>query len=149
MEGNLLSLTERFSYFRPLLARQVLRQMLHALDYLSTRGYVHRDVKPDNIFWLPVPVGPATFQGRNKGNDNDNSWKLSASSALPFHFRLGDFGLCESESRIGPGETHGTLVYMAPELFSEHRRLRRPSHKSDVWALYVTVLWVLDLDGIW
>ncbi|KAL2160014.1 hypothetical protein VTH06DRAFT_1669 [Thermothelomyces fergusii] len=141
MDGNLTTLARTMAHRRCLLAKQVLGQMLQALDYLAARGYVHRDVKPDNIFFAAAP-------GQGAG------------SRLPFHFRLGDFGLCEHESRIDAGAVHGTTVFLAPELFPSgdeggrrrrRRRLRwqRQSHKSDVWALYVTALWVLDLNAIW
>ena len=36
---------------------------------------------------------------------------------------------------------------MAPELLVTPRR-HKQSHKSEVWALYVTLLWVLDVDDV-
>lgn len=46
-----------------------------------------------------------------------------------YHFRLGDLGL-----------SGGTPLYMAPELFLDMPQ----THKSDVWSLYVTMLWTAD-----
>lgn len=159
MDGNLASLAYRLARPRALLAKQVLRQMLRALAHLSALGYVHRDIKPENIFF--VRVG-----GLNDDNNKDDDYYDNGCSPLayPFHFRLGDFGLCEHKSRIGPNEVHGTTSFLAPELLLGNGssggsgpgrcrrwglRWQRQSHKSDVWALYVTVLWVLDLDTIW
>ena len=36
---------------------------------------------------------------------------------------------------------------MAPELLATPRR-HKQSHKSDVWALWVTLLWTLDVDVV-
>ncbi|KAK4243742.1 kinase-like domain-containing protein [Corynascus novoguineensis] len=110
MDGNLASLADRLARPRALLAKQVLRQMLRALAHLSALGYVHRDIKPENIFFVRVG-GPN--DGDDKGDDYDNG---CSPLAYPFHFRLGDFGLCEHRSRIGANEVHGTTSFLAPEL---------------------------------
>ncbi|KAK4157434.1 kinase-like domain-containing protein [Chaetomidium leptoderma] len=133
MDGTLESLAHALHPPCPLLAHHALRQMLQALDYLACHGYVHRDVKPENIFYTTT------------ASSNDNGSGLSSSSSSPYHFRLGDFGLCDTESSANL-PLNGTMLYMAPELFA--RPQRRQSHKSDVWALYVTMLWTLDLGGI-
>ncbi|AEO61652.1 hypothetical protein MYCTH_2121454 [Thermothelomyces thermophilus ATCC 42464] len=122
MDGNLASLAEGMARPRRVLAKHVLCQMLQALDYLSVRGYVHRDVKPDNIFFVLAPG----YGGRDKdrgGDDWDSDWdRGTGASPFPFHFRLGDFGLCEHESRIDAGTVRGTTAFMAPELFPRRPR---------------------------
>lgn len=87
-----------------------------ALDFVHSNGYVHRDVKPDNILF----DGPGT----------------------PF---LSDFGVAkivlqaedETASRglTGTGLALGTPAYMAPELISG----AKPSPPVDQYALAVTV----------
>jgi serine/threonine protein kinase len=87
-----------------------------ALDFVHSNGYVHRDVKPDNILF----DGPGT----------------------PF---LSDFGVAkivlqaedETASRglTGTGLALGTPAYMAPELISG----TKPSPQVDQYALAVTV----------
>ncbi|EGC46549.1 CAMK family protein kinase [Histoplasma capsulatum var. duboisii H88] len=53
-------------------------------------------------------------------------------------FQLGDFGLC---NRKVIAESHvGTPIYMAPEFYQK----KEQTHKVDVWALFVTMLWTLD-----
>jgi serine/threonine protein kinase len=119
MHGTLESLCKSISPPCQVLFRHVLHQMLQALDYLSSLRYVHRDVKPENIFYT-----------------------RSTSSSYRYHFRLGDFGLCESEDNMDV--TRGSRMYLAPETISGELQ----SHKSDVWALYVTMLWTLTVGGI-
>ncbi|EAQ86640.1 hypothetical protein CHGG_07893 [Chaetomium globosum CBS 148.51] len=100
MEGTVASLNETYPpERRPQLANSVLRQMLPALAYLDELGYVHRDVKPDNIFYNTT--GPHTH-----------------------HFQLGDFGLCEFGSVIAAagGDAVGPKSYKAPELHRDHPR---------------------------
>jgi serine/threonine protein kinase len=58
-----------------------------------------------------------------------------------YHFQLGDFGLSNTQANA---TTHaGTPVYMTPEFFSGGRQ----SSKADVWSLYITILWTLDIGG--
>jgi|GEM_PF-1224920 len=93
-----------------------LPAVAQALDFVHASGYVHRDVKPDNILY----DGP--------GN--------------PF---LSDFGVAkivlqtedETASRglTGTGMALGTPAYMAPELISG----TKPSPQVDQYALAVTV----------
>lgn len=54
-------------------------------------------------------------------------------------FQLGDFGLCNRA--ISAVTTAGTPLYMAPEMFLKGQQ----SSKVDVWSLFVTMLWTLDV----
>lgn len=58
-----------------------------------------------------------------------------------YQFQLGDFGLC---NRIIDAKTFvGSRLYMAPEMFQEGDQ----TDKVDVWSLFVTMLWTLDVGG--
>jgi serine/threonine protein kinase len=58
-----------------------------------------------------------------------------------YQFQLGDFGLC---NRVVDAATFaGTRLYMAPEMF----RKGGQTSKLDVWSLFVTMLWTLDVGG--
>eukprot|EP01025_Chloroclados_australasicus_P014307 TRINITY_DN166_c1_g1_i2.p1 TRINITY_DN166_c1_g1~~TRINITY_DN166_c1_g1_i2.p1 ORF type:complete len:489 (-),score=39.73 TRINITY_DN166_c1_g1_i2:362-1828(-) len=96
-------------------ARQILQQLMDALDYCHLQGIYHRDLKPENVL-------------------------LSSNGDV----KLSDFGLGSlPESTRGPDgqlqTTCGTPNYVAPEV------LRRKGYKgapADVWSLGV-VLYVI------
>ena len=58
-----------------------------------------------------------------------------------YEFQLGDFGL--SNRQIIATTFAGSVLYMAPEMFQTGEQ----THKADIWSLYVTMLWVLDVEG--
>lgn len=56
-----------------------------------------------------------------------------------FHFQLGDFGLCNTAARAYTEV--GTRIFMAPEIQEGGKQ----THKVDVWSLFVTMLWMLNV----
>ena len=58
-----------------------------------------------------------------------------------YRFQLGDFGL--SNRAISAATFAGSPLYMAPEMFQKGPQ----THKVDVWSLFVTMLWTLDVKG--
>ena len=58
-----------------------------------------------------------------------------------YQFQLGDFGLC---NRIVDATTFaGSPLYIAPEMWREGEQ----TNKVDVWSLFVTMLWTLNIGG--
>ena len=55
-----------------------------------------------------------------------------------FKFQLGDFGLCTRSLHAGPFA--GSILYMAPEAFCGGFQ----TSKTDIWSLFVTMLWTAD-----
>lgn len=89
IHGETLSALLQRGALGPEVAASMLGQMLDAIGYAHSRGIVHRDIKPDNIFVLP--------DGRLK---------------------LADFGIAHVESSstlTQAGTVMGTPGYMSPE----------------------------------
>ncbi|KAL1614355.1 hypothetical protein SLS56_012122 [Neofusicoccum ribis] len=91
--------------------------MLQALDYISIRGIVHRDIKPQNILYRKGPG---------------------------FLFQLADFG---SSNWVSKARTFvaGSPIWMAPEIMANNGIMQTP--KVDVWSLYVVIVQVLNVRG--
>lgn len=97
-----------------------LRQVVEAVGAIATtlaamhaRGFSHRDVKPDNLFF---------YEGR---------------------WAVGDFGLVSFEGKTAEtqrGEKIGPTFFMAPEMLNE--ALHADGRRADVFSLAKT-LWVL------
>lgn len=94
----------------------LIDHILKALDFLHTRGYIHRDVKPENILFKTQP-------GYKK---------------RPF-FVLSDFGFV---TKIAEAKgAYGSTCYMAPETtrYGQHTPL------SDIYAFGVSLLEMMDI----
>ena len=97
--NNKLSLQEAIS---------VMLQLTSALQYAHSRGVVHRDVKPQNLFMMPDGL-----------------------------IKLGDFGIAESENVVneeGTKDIIGSVHYLAPEISTG----KPASPQSDIYAAGVT-----------
>jgi serine/threonine protein kinase len=100
---------------------EIISQALDALSYAHAQGYIHRDIKDQNILV--------------KG-------KLPNLSA-----KLTDFGLAKSFAQSGmsgvtvAGEMAGTLAYMPPEQLKNFRDVKP---QSDIYALGMTAYSLLS-----
>ncbi|MBI4577906.1 MAG: tetratricopeptide repeat protein [Planctomycetes bacterium] len=87
---------------------ELVAQACRGLDYIHARGYVHHDLKPENVLVSPAPQGAPRVT-------------------------LLDFGLAGGQASGLPATTRGTPAYMAPELF-----LGQPADpRSDLYSLGV------------
>lgn len=130
--GNVHTLMHNGVYKnRPMAARVLLRDMLEALDYLAHKGFIHGDVKPENILYKEAP-----------------------SSEEEYEYQLADFSLASEVTNARM--RGGTWEYMAPELMATELEARElidtgeviHTEKADVWSLFVTVAVVLDPDNM-
>ncbi|KAJ0094057.1 hypothetical protein Patl1_16350 [Pistacia atlantica] len=100
--------------------RRHTRSILEGLFHAHEGGYVHCDVKPDNILLTPT-------------------------STKQFVAKVGDFGLAKRvRQRIDPF-LRGTPLYLAPETVVHH--VQEPP--SDIWALGCVVLEMLTGKSAW
>ncbi|XP_071656912.1 myotonin-protein kinase isoform X2 [Patagioenas fasciata] len=111
--GDLLTLLSKFGDRLPLpMARFYLAELVMAIDSVHRLGYVHRDIKPDNIL--------LDRQG---------------------HVRLGDFGSCLKlgpDGTVRSAVAVGTPDYLSPEmLLAVEDPSRSYGPECDWWALGV------------
>src|SRR5436190_4248513 len=100
---------------------EIIAQTLDALSYAHAQGYIHRDIKDQNIL---------------------------VSGTLPnLSAKLTDFGLAKSFTQSGmsgvtvAGEMAGTLAYMPPEQLKNFRDVKP---QSDIYALGMTAYSLLS-----
>jgi serine/threonine protein kinase len=115
LEGESLStIIERDGPLLPVRAVQLLLPIADALSAAHAKGFVHRDVKPDNVF---IVQDEGTLQPK-----------------------LVDFGIVKLEQRDAQhkltqaGAVLGSPDYMSPE---QARGLERVDLRSDVWSFSV------------
>lgn len=94
---------------------QIITQTLDALDFAHNQGFVHRDIKEQNI--------------------------LVAGDFPKYVAKLTDFGLAKSYKQSGMsgvtmvGDVAGTIAYMPPEQVRDFKEVRPP---SDIYATGMT-----------
>lgn len=113
-EGSVADLLAGGRRFQEKEMASISYHVLSALAYLHARGIVHRDVKPENIFLA----------------------QSTRKRAL-----LGDFGFAVQKERNKRLRTMcGSLVYMAPEIFSpEARGPEGYGKECDMWSFGVSL----------
>jgi serine/threonine-protein kinase len=96
-------------------AVKIIAQSLDALEYAHSQGYIHRDIKDQNI--------------------------LVSGTWPDYQSKLTDFGLAKSFTQTGmsgvtmAGDVAGTFAYMPPEQIRDFRNVRPI---SDIYAMGMT-----------
>mmetsp|Transcript_11125 Transcript_11125/g.34107 ORF Transcript_11125/g.34107 Transcript_11125/m.34107 type:complete len:517 (-) Transcript_11125:304-1854(-) len=101
--------------------REIMRDVVPALQYLHCQRVIHRDIKPDNL----LRAGDGTV-------------------------KLGDLGEArfynvKSPDNRGKPAAPGTPAFIAPELCMSEKSPRAPSegYASDVWSLGATIFYMI------
>ena len=91
LEGQtLLDKIEYYTKFAPLEACEIMLQLLDAISYTHDHKIIHRDIKPQNVFYL------------SNGT-----------------VKLGDFGIAKNEKEAeNHGKILGSVHFLAPEVLS-------------------------------
>eukprot|EP00040_Diaphanoeca_grandis_P040125 m.261328 g.261328 ORF g.261328 m.261328 type:complete len:371 (-) comp41902_c0_seq1:645-1757(-) len=101
-------------------ARKYMQQLASGLAYMHSQGYVHCDVKPENV--------------------------LINSGVI----KVCDLGLAGLESSERHGPATGTGAYMAPELVNRKQSIPyRIEFAQDVWSIGIVLYAVLFADLPW
>ncbi|KAF9042747.1 kinase-like protein [Hymenopellis radicata] len=99
-----------------IVVRSFLRQLARALKFLRHRGYIHRDIKPQNLLLKPAPPEELA-KGHPMG--------------VPI-LKVADFGFARSLPSAMMAETLcGSPLYMAPEILGYHKY----DAKADLWSV--------------
>lgn len=118
--------------------RRYTRSILRALYHIHGCGYVHCDLKPDNVLLVPAAC---------KGGDSD-SVKLVAKIAdfgLAKRATMAAFGKSKRRRLSPPNGLRGTALYLSPEAVAEGVQ----EGAADIWALGCCVLEMLTGRPAW
>ncbi|EFC38129.1 predicted protein [Naegleria gruberi] len=112
------------------LVLEIIKQIASALDYLHSKGMVHRDLKQTNIFIAKAPENPQSSSKSILEWNND------------FLLCVGDWGSSRHQHRSNLTAYEGTLQYSAPEAIIKGEF----GPPSDIWSLGCIVYQLLSGD---
>ncbi|KAI9777032.1 MAG: Serine/threonine-protein kinase [Candelina submexicana] len=113
--------------------RHFLKQLCSALEFLRSKNFIHRDLKPQNLLINPSPVYYA------KARPEVLPYTPSSNSLIPVvgveslpMLKIADFGFARALPETSLAETLcGSPLYMAPEIL----RYEKYDAKADLWSV--------------
>jgi eukaryotic translation initiation factor 2-alpha kinase 1 len=107
--------------------------LLKGVQFIHKKGYIHRDLKPKNIYWKP------DIEDGSKENLGDQHG----------HWKIGDFGLAtlahapkEDSNRQRHSLGVGTITYASPEQLNDHFE-HSYSYQTDIYSLGIILFELL------
>ncbi|HVR73271.1 MAG TPA: tetratricopeptide repeat protein [Planctomycetota bacterium] len=135
---DLFSATEYLHYDELV---DIIVQICRALEYIHSQGYVHFDVKPDNILVTRYKTVGIKEGSKVQYNEVDLATSKRSMFAKP-NVKLIDFGLAEKITGSFNFAIKGTLNYLAPEILNG----QTPDKRADLYSLGVTLYQVTNRD---
>jgi serine/threonine-protein kinase ULK/ATG1 len=116
------------------IVRHFAKQMASALEFLRSKNYIHRDLKPQNLL-----LNPSSVYYTQSGTLERMPLAAGASSLLPATgieslpmLKIADFGFARILPTTSLAETLcGSPLYMAPEIL----RYEKYDAKADLWSV--------------
>ncbi|KAG4034800.1 hypothetical protein MFRU_002g01520 [Monilinia fructicola] len=115
------------------IVRHFFKQLASAMEFLRSKGFIHRDVKPQNLLLLPSPDWMAKRKGAPEvmTASREPIMPMVGINSLPM-LKLADFGFARSLPSTSLAETLcGSPLYMAPEIL----RYEKYDHRADLWSI--------------
>jgi len=135
---DLYAMTEFVNYAEIV---EIIVQVCRALEYIHSQGYVHFDIKPDNI--LVTRRKTIGLQDGSKVEIDETALNSTVASRTSKPVvKLIDFGLAEKITGSFSFAIKGTLNYLAPEMLNG----LNPDKRADLYSLGVTVFQIVNRD---
>ena len=115
---TLTNIVEAKGYESETAVREILLSLLSVLDYVHSKGIIHRDIKPDNIILRSVDNKPVLI----------------------------DFGAVKETIRSvvnSPGYPTRSLVIGTPGYMPSEQAVGRPVYATDIYSLGLTAIYLL------
>jgi serine/threonine-protein kinase ULK/ATG1 len=114
--------------------RHFAKQMASALEFLRSKNYIHRDLKPQNLLLNPSSLyysQSGTIERMPMAADANSLIPATGIESLPM-LKIADFGFARILPTNSLAETLcGSPLYMAPEIL----RYDKYDAKADLWSV--------------
>ena len=116
------------------IVRHFAKQMASALEFLRSKNYIHRDLKPQNLLLNPSSLyysQSGTLERMPLAADANSLIPALGIETLPM-LKIADFGFARILPTTSLAETLcGSPLYMAPEIL----RYEKYDAKADLWSV--------------